>query len=48
MNKTRNNSKPSASHSKRGHEGLTWFILFLLVLIIPNLVLAVTEQLTAG
>ena len=48
MNKTSNNSKPSASHSKRGHEGLTWFILFLLVLIIPNLVLAVTEQLTAG
>lgn len=48
MNKIRNNSKPSASHSKRGHEGLTWFILFLLVLIIPNLVLAVTEQLTAG
>ena len=48
MNKTRNNSKPSASHSKRGHEGLTWFMLFLLVLIIPNLVLAVTEQLTAG
>ena len=48
MNKTRNNSKPSASHSKRGHEGLTWFILFLLVLILPNLVLAVTEQLTAG
>ena len=48
MNKTSNNSKPSASHSKQGHEGLTWFILFLLVLIIPNLVLAVTEQLTAG
>ena len=48
MNKTSNNSKPSAPHSKRGHEGLTWFILFLLVLIIPNLVLAVTEQLTAG
>lgn len=48
MNKTSNNSKPSAAHSKRGHEGLTWFILFLLVLIIPNLVLAVTEQLTAG
>ena len=48
MNNTSNNSKPSASHSKRGHEGLTWFILFLLVLIIPNLVLAVTEQLTAG
>ena len=48
MNKTSNNSKPSAPHSKRGHEGLAWFILFLLVLIIPNLVLAVTEQLTAG
>lgn len=48
MNKTSNNSKPSAPHSKRGHEGLTWFMLFLLVLIIPNLVLAVTEQLTAG
>ena len=48
MNNTSNNSKPSASHSKRGHEGLTWFMLFLLVLIIPNLVLAVTEQLTAG
>lgn len=48
MNKTSNNSKPSASHRKQGHEGLTWFILFLLVLIIPNLVLAVTEQLTAG
>ena len=48
MNNTSNNSKPSASHRKRGHEGLTWFILFLLVLIIPNLVLAVTEQLTAG
>lgn len=48
MNNTSNNSKPSASHHKRGHEGLTWFILFLLVLIIPNLVLAVTEQLTAG
>lgn len=48
MNKTSNNSKPSASHSKRGHEGLTWFMLFLLVLIIPNLVLAVTEQLTTG
>ena len=48
MNKTSNNSKPSASHSKRGHEGLTWLMLFLLVLIIPNLVLAVTEQLTAG
>ena len=48
MHKTRNNSKPSAPHSKRGHEGLTWFMLFLLVLIIPNLVLAVTEQLTAG
>lgn len=48
MNNTSNNSKPSASHSKRGHEGLTWFMLFLLVLIIPNLVLAVTEQLTTG
>lgn len=48
MNNTSNNSKPSAPHSKRGHEGLTWFMLFLLVLIIPNLVLAVTEQLTAG
>ena len=48
MNKTSNNSKPSAPHSKRGHEGLTWFMIFLLVLIIPNLVLAVTEQLTAG
>lgn len=48
MNNTSNNSKPSAAHSKRGHEGLTWFILFLLVLILPNLVLAVTEQLTAG
>lgn len=48
MNKTSNNSKPSAPHRKRGHEGLAWFILFLLVLILPNLVLAVTEQLTAG
>lgn len=48
MNKTSNNSKQSVSHSKRGHEGLAWFILFLLVLILPNLVLAVTEQLTAG
>ena len=48
MNKTSNNNKTSASHSKRGHEGLAWFILFLLVLILPNLVLAVTEQLTAG
>lgn len=48
MNKTSNNSKQSASHSKRGHEGLAWVILFLLVLILPNLMLAVTEQLTAG
>lgn len=48
MNKTSNNSKQSAPHRKRGHEGLAWVILFLLVLILPNLVLAVTEQLTAG
>lgn len=48
MNKTSNNSKQSVSHSKRGHEGLAWVILFLLVLILPNLVLAATEQLTAG